>query len=183
MLLRGGAQTLDSNQYIFYSKIVPLSLNTYMFTRFGAPWSIITDQGREFINSVCKRLFDLNGTHYKAASTYHSQCNGLVEWYNRPFSDLCWSLSVRSKIIEKWLGHVSGWYVRKAVPPIQNSSNSDKEVEGKMIETAEEIVAWMKSMKKDLFQSAKDKIVKDIQVTIFHPARWSNFMLISLHLA
>ena len=55
---------------------------------------------------------------------------------------------------------------RKAVLPIENepgeenSSNNDEEEEGqKRIETAEEIIARMESVKKDLFQSVKDNIV------------------------
>ena len=59
------------------------------------------------------------------------------------------------------------YFLRKAVLPIENepgeeiSSNSDVEVEGQnRIETAEEIIARMVRMKKDLYQSAKDNIVK-----------------------
>ena len=58
-------------------------MHTCIHCRFGAPRSIISDQGREFVNKVCKRLFILTGTRHKIASAYHPQCNGLVEHYNQ----------------------------------------------------------------------------------------------------
>ncbi|KAL5467722.1 hypothetical protein EMCRGX_G031986 [Ephydatia muelleri] len=51
--------------------------------RFGAPKVIISDQGREFVNSVCKKLFKLTKVHHKISSAYHPQTNGLIERYNQ----------------------------------------------------------------------------------------------------
>eukprot|EP00731_Ephydatia_muelleri_P013042 Em0007g352a len=52
-------------------------------TRFGAPKVIISDQGREFVNSVCKKLFKLTKVRHKISSAYHPQTNGLIERYNQ----------------------------------------------------------------------------------------------------
>ena len=46
--------------------------------RHGAPKSILSDQGREFVNSTNQTLFHLTGIKHKVTSAYHSQCNGLV---------------------------------------------------------------------------------------------------------
>lgn len=44
---------------------------------------IISDQGREFINSVTKDLFKMTGTNHRISSAYHPQTNGLVERFNQ----------------------------------------------------------------------------------------------------
>lgn len=43
----------------------------------------INDQGREFVNQVSARLFQLTGTAQRITSAYHPQANGLVERSNR----------------------------------------------------------------------------------------------------
>lgn len=47
-------------------------------------WQIISvsDQGREFINSVNSELQVLLGTHHRMTSPYYPQTNGLVESFN-----------------------------------------------------------------------------------------------------
>ena len=51
--------------------------------RYGATKSILSDQGREFVNSTNQTLFHLTGIKHKVTSAYHPQCNGLVERYNQ----------------------------------------------------------------------------------------------------
>ena len=51
--------------------------------RHGAPKSILSDQGREFVNSTNQTLFHLTGIKHKVTSAYHPQCNGLVERCNQ----------------------------------------------------------------------------------------------------
>jgi len=51
--------------------------------RHGCPKIEISDQGREFCNSISDELFKLTGTIHKVTSPYHPQANGLVERFNR----------------------------------------------------------------------------------------------------
>jgi transposase InsO family protein len=44
---------------------------------------VISDQGREFINKVTKKLFSMTRTEHRISSAYHPQTNGLVERYNQ----------------------------------------------------------------------------------------------------
>ena len=43
----------------------------------------INDQGREFVNEMCKELHKLTGVEQRVTSAYHPQVNGLVERQNR----------------------------------------------------------------------------------------------------
>ena len=45
--------------------------------------SIISDQGREFVNKINQSLFQLTNTKHKVTSAYHPQSNGLVERFNQ----------------------------------------------------------------------------------------------------
>ena len=44
---------------------------------------LISDQGREFVNSVKEELFALTGTEHRVTSAYHPQTNGLTERFNQ----------------------------------------------------------------------------------------------------
>lgn len=44
---------------------------------------VITDQGREFINKVNKKLFQKFKTEHRITTAYHPQTNGLVERFNQ----------------------------------------------------------------------------------------------------
>ena len=62
---------------------IPLFYFLFLY-RHGAPQSILSDQGREFVNSTTNQnLFQLTGIKHKVTSAYHPQCNGLVERYNQ----------------------------------------------------------------------------------------------------
>lgn len=67
--------------------------------------SIITDQGKEFNNSLLSSLFSLTNTQHKVSSAYHPQTNGLVERFNQtlinclqkampPGDELDWDLKI-----------------------------------------------------------------------------------------
>ena len=62
---------------------VVICLLDYFSFRYGSPGSIISDQGREFVNSLNKELLILTNTTHKIASAYHPQTNGLIERYNQ----------------------------------------------------------------------------------------------------
>ena len=44
---------------------------------------MISDQGREFVNSVKAELFELTCTEHRVTSAYHPQTNGLTERFNQ----------------------------------------------------------------------------------------------------
>ena len=44
---------------------------------------LISDQGREFVNSVKAELFARTGTEHHVTSAYHPQTNGLTERFNQ----------------------------------------------------------------------------------------------------
>ena len=50
---------------------------------FGCMETIITDQGREFVNSLNDKLCDLLDIKHKLTSPYHPQANGLDECFNQ----------------------------------------------------------------------------------------------------
>lgn len=54
-----------------------------LFCRHGCCEVLISDQGREFVNSVKTSLFKLTGTQHHIASAYHPQSNGLTERFNQ----------------------------------------------------------------------------------------------------
>ena len=54
-----------------------------LFCRHGWPEIVQSDQGREFVNEVCKTLFDLTGIEHRISSAYHPQTNGLDERTNQ----------------------------------------------------------------------------------------------------
>ena len=51
--------------------------------RFGCFRICISDQGRNFVNSLNEKLFLLTGTEHRIASAYHPQTNGLDERLNQ----------------------------------------------------------------------------------------------------
>lgn len=54
---------------------------------FGAPKTIISDQGKEFVNSIIKELLELAGTEHRITSAYHPQTNGQVENFNKTLAN------------------------------------------------------------------------------------------------
>lgn len=51
--------------------------------RMGCPEVIITDQGREFVNSITSQLYEITKTEHRVTSAYHPQTNGLTERFNQ----------------------------------------------------------------------------------------------------
>ena len=52
-------------------------------SRYGCTKVIIFDQGREFVNQVSQKLFQMTKTVHRISSAYHPQTNGLVERFNQ----------------------------------------------------------------------------------------------------
>ena len=54
-----------------------------MLCRYGCTEIVISDQGREFVNKVNRRLFEHFKTEHRVSTAYHPQTFGLVERYNQ----------------------------------------------------------------------------------------------------
>jgi transposase InsO family protein len=63
------------------SEVVDFVFDT--ISTFGCMETIITDQGREFVNSMNDKLCDLLDIKHKLTSPYHPQANGLDERFNQ----------------------------------------------------------------------------------------------------
>lgn len=63
--------------------IVLKFLHTNIFTRFGTPRAIISDEGSHFCNKLFESMMQRYNVNHKIATTYHPQTNGLVELFNR----------------------------------------------------------------------------------------------------
>ena len=50
--------------------------------RFGAPYSVLSDQGREFESHLFKEVNALLGSKKQRTTPYHPQCDGQVEKFN-----------------------------------------------------------------------------------------------------
>lgn len=60
-----------------------MALYTEWISRYGAPETITTDQGRQFESEVFKELTHLLGVHHIHTTAYHPQSNGMVERFHR----------------------------------------------------------------------------------------------------
>ena len=54
--------------------------------RMGCPEILITDQGREFVNTLSDELYRITNTKHRITSAYHPQTNGLTERFNQTLS-------------------------------------------------------------------------------------------------
>ena len=59
-----------------------------VFSRFGPPTVIHSDQGRNFESNLMHEIFCLMGIHKSHTSAYHPQCDGHVERQNRTLQDM-----------------------------------------------------------------------------------------------
>ena len=58
------------------AKVVMRFLHKHVFTRFGTPRAIISDEGSHFVNKWLKWLLDKYDVKHKIATVYHPQSNG-----------------------------------------------------------------------------------------------------------
>jgi hypothetical protein len=59
-----------------------------IFTHFGVPHEIITDQGTQFTSKTMKELIEKYGIKHRKYSPYHPQANGQVESTNKVLEDI-----------------------------------------------------------------------------------------------
>ncbi|XP_062085706.1 G-type lectin S-receptor-like serine/threonine-protein kinase LECRK1 [Humulus lupulus] len=65
------------------SKVVMRFLHNHIFTRFGTPRAIISNEGTHFVNKVLASLLAKYSVKHKVATAYHPQTNGQAELSNR----------------------------------------------------------------------------------------------------
>ncbi|XP_027157814.1 uncharacterized protein LOC113759438 [Coffea eugenioides] len=64
------------------SQVVVGFLKSHIFSRFGVPRAIISDQGTHFCNRTIAALMRKYGVHHRVSTTYHPQTNGQAEVSN-----------------------------------------------------------------------------------------------------
>ncbi|KAJ9562313.1 LOW QUALITY PROTEIN: hypothetical protein OSB04_007473 [Centaurea solstitialis] len=58
-------------------------LHKNIFTRFGTPRALISDEGTHFVNKIMSAVLAKYDIHHRVATAYHPQTNGLAELSNR----------------------------------------------------------------------------------------------------
>nr|XP_009770877.1 PREDICTED: uncharacterized protein K02A2.6-like [Nicotiana sylvestris] len=59
-----------------------------IFSRFGTPRALISDEGTHFCNRLLNNLLAKYGVRHKVATTYHPQTSGQVEVSNREIKQI-----------------------------------------------------------------------------------------------
>ena len=65
------------------AKVVAQFLRSNIFSRFGTPRALITDNGTHFCNKVIDKVLQKYGVHHRTSLAYHPQSNGQAEVSNR----------------------------------------------------------------------------------------------------
>ena len=65
------------------AKVVAQFLRSNIFSRFGTPRALITDNGTHFCNKVIDKVLQKYGVRHRTALAYHPQSNGQAEVSNR----------------------------------------------------------------------------------------------------
>ena len=81
------------------------ALVTKFFTRFGVPYFLHTDQGRDFKSQLFQHVCDLLGIQKTRTSPYRPQSDGLVERFNRTIQQMLASYVIESR--NDWDDHLS----------------------------------------------------------------------------
>ena len=64
-------------------KVVLKFLRKHIFSRFGTPRAIASDEGTHFCNKLFESLLSKYGVRHHITPAYHPQCNGQTEISNR----------------------------------------------------------------------------------------------------
>ena len=65
------------------AKAMAQFLRSHIFSRFGTPRTLITDNGTHFCNKVIDKVLQKYGVHHRTSLAYHPQSNGQAEVSNR----------------------------------------------------------------------------------------------------
>ncbi|KAJ9547549.1 hypothetical protein OSB04_020092 [Centaurea solstitialis] len=70
------------------AKTVIISLQKNIFSRFGTPRALISDEGTHFVNRMLTTVLEKYNIRYKISMAYHPQTNGLAELSNREIKSI-----------------------------------------------------------------------------------------------
>jgi hypothetical protein len=70
------------------AKTIALLLMTEIIPRYGVPRTLLSDQGSNFLSSLCKKVYKLMKIHKLQTSAYFPSANGLVERFNHTIVDM-----------------------------------------------------------------------------------------------
>ena len=70
------------------AKIVAQFLRSHIFSRFGTPRALITDNGTHFCNKVINKVLQKYGVRHRTSLAYHPQSNGQAEVSNREIKSI-----------------------------------------------------------------------------------------------
>jgi transposase InsO family protein len=153
------------DQFTKWCEIVPLPSQTAettakaavneFFARFGCPFSVHTDQGRNFESKLFKVICDLFHIHKTRTTPYRPSPNGQVERYNRTLMD-----AVRCFVAESqrdWDG-----YLPQLACAIRSSVNRhtgmtpNKMMLGREINLPSELI--FKNVREELFENEEQYV-------------------------
>ncbi|XP_075083518.1 uncharacterized protein LOC142167256 [Nicotiana tabacum] len=70
------------------AKVVAAFVKKNIFSRFGTPHSLISDEGIHFCNRLLNKLLAKYGVHHRVAMVYHPQTSGQAEVSNREIKQI-----------------------------------------------------------------------------------------------
>ena len=70
------------------AKVVAQFLRSHIFSRFGTPRVLITDNGTHFCNKMIDKVLKKYGVRHRTSLTYHPQSNGQAEVSNREIKSI-----------------------------------------------------------------------------------------------
>ena len=70
------------------AKFVAQFLRSHIFSRFGTPLALITDNGTHFCNKVIDKVLQKYGVRHRTSLAYHPQSNGQAEVSNREIKSI-----------------------------------------------------------------------------------------------
>nr|XP_016451249.1 PREDICTED: uncharacterized protein LOC107775957 [Nicotiana tabacum] len=70
------------------AKVVATFVKKNIFSRFGTPHALISDEGTHFCNRLLNNLLAKYGVHHRVFTTYHLQTSGQVEVSNREIKQI-----------------------------------------------------------------------------------------------
>ena len=70
------------------AKVVAQFLRSHIFSRFGTPRALITDNGTHFCNKMIDKVLQKYGVRHRTSLAYHPQSNGQAEVSNREIKSI-----------------------------------------------------------------------------------------------